>query len=473
MDDDKGKLGLAKTILFMRALYFTVWAGKFIGQQYMAIFLKSFPFINDFLVGMIMSLGYLVTTGSQLAWGNIADHSRTKNTILNIAIIGFSVGLLLLVTPSHSSLGTLLASAFLFYVFISIPGLMADSIVVENSAKMGISFGVVKCFSSAGAGVIAFSMFLLSLRIEVKPVTGFVMALVTSVLALAPAHFLPPTKGHAWVEKKAKGSRAVAGSDATASAASAASAASGDAAAASAATDSAAAGNAQAASASVPSASASAAAASAPPDAASANRAHHHALRAILQNRRLTLLLVYILLLFIGIQATNVFMGIYYSSEEGMNAGLGMYGLFYSICIALETGLMLYGNRLINAVPIRFIFTLVGFAACLRSLIIFLAPNIYIMQFSAFGHMLIFAPLWTRLAPYVNDIVPMEMQATGQAAWYVMAFGLGPMAGAALGGVVADSLGIRNLFLVTATLLFVVTSVFTFLFYLQHHRADD
>jgi MFS family permease len=161
-------------------------------------------------------------------------------------------------------------------------------------------------------------------------------------------------------------------------------------------------------------------------------------------------------------------MGIYYSSEEGMNAGLGMYGLFYAICIALETGLMLYGNRLIKAMRIHHIFMLVGFAACFRSLVIYLAPNIYIMQFSAIGHMLIFAPLWTRLAPYVNDIVPMELQATGQAAWYMMSFGLGPMAGAALGGAVAGSLGVRTLFLVAALMLFAVTFVYSFLFHRQY-----
>ncbi|MDR0469775.1 MAG: MFS transporter, partial [Peptococcaceae bacterium] len=285
---------------------------------------------------------------------------------------------------------------------------MADSIVVENSAKMNISFGTVKCFSSAGAGVIAFVMFLLSFRIEIKPYTGFAMAFFTTVLALIPAHYLPPTKGHAWGVKKAKTSRAKAGND------------------------------------------------------------DQQSFRAILKNHRLMLLLSYILLLFIGIQATNVFMGIYYSSEEGMNAGLGMYGLFYAICIALETGLMLYGNRLIKSIRIHHIFMLVGFAACFRSLIIYLAPNIYVMQLSAIGHMLIFAPLWTRLAPYVNDIVPMELQATGQAAWYMMSFGLGPMAGAAIGGAVAGSLGVRKLFLVAAIMLFVVATVYSFLFRQQY-----
>jgi len=399
---------VARTLFFMRTLYFTIWAGKFIGQQYMSIYLRGFPFIDDFIVGMIMSMGYLITTVAQLVWGNIADHSKTKNRILNIALVGFSAGLLMLILPAHTSITSLIACAFLFYVFIAIPGLMSDSIVVENTAKMNVSFGIVKCFSSAGAGAIALVMFFLSFRITIEPVTGFTMAFFATMLALVPAYFLPPTKGHAYGTRGSKDKK---------------------------------------------------------------DKNPNASFRAILQNRKLTLLLLYVLLMFIAIQATNVFIGIYYATEEGMNAGLGQYGLFYAICIGLETCLMVLGNRLILSLKIYHVFTLVGFAASFRSLILFLAPNLYVIQLCAIGHMLIFAPLWTRLAPYVNDIVPQEMQATGQAAWYMMAFGLGPMIGAALGGVIAGGFGIRMLFMASSAMLFVLTIVFSFLFRWQYKSA--
>ena len=97
-----------------------------------------------------------------------------------------------------------------------------------------------------------------------------------------------------------------------------------------------------------------------------------------------------------------------------------------------------------------------------------LAPNVYIVQISGISHALTFAPLWSRLSPYVNEIVSMELRATGQAAWYIMAFGLGPMVGAALAGIIVDSFGIRNLFLSTASMLFVTGVVFYFLFKRQY-----
>jgi MFS family permease len=187
-------------------------------------------------------------------------------------------------------------------------------------------------------------------------------------------------------------------------------------------------------------------------------------LKAIFANRRLVLLLCYILFLFIGLSSANTFLGIYYATPQGLNAGLGTYGLYFTICIATETSLMLFGNRFWSKIHIYHIFLLVCLGACFRSLIVFLAPNIYVLQLSTIGHALLFAPLWSRLSPYVNSIVTKEMRATGQAAWYIMAFGLGPVLGSALGGWVANLCGIRNLFAVSAGMLFIVAVVFYFLF---------
>ena len=63
------------------------------------------------------------------------------------------------------------------------------------------------------------------------------------------------------------------------------------------------------------------------------------------------------------------------------------------------------------------------------------------------------------------------MRATGQAAWSIMAFGIGPMLGSVLGGTIAESVGMRNLFGVTSAMIFTVTLVFFFLF--RRQRALD
>jgi predicted MFS family arabinose efflux permease len=307
-----------------------------------------------------------------------------------------------LVLPKHASFLTLIPSVTVVFAVLIIPGMLTDTIIVENIDKTGTPFGTVKCFASAGAGAAALLLYLLSLFFEIKPTTTFMIAAFNSVLSFVPLHFMPVTRGHAHGLKSGK---------------------------------------------------------------------EKTSMKAVLKNRRLVLLLAYILLLFIGVQATNVFLGIYYATAQGLNAGIGMYGLFFAICIAVETSLMLFANKLWSRIDIYNIFLLVCLAACGRSLVIFLAPNVYVIQLCAIFHSLLFAPLWSRLSPYVNSIVTKEMRATGQAAWYIMAFGLGPVLGSALGGVIADLTGLRKLFLVTALMLFIIAFLFYFLF--RRRRALD
>ena len=398
------ELSTKKMVLYMRLLYFIFWGTMFISHTYIPIYLREFAFINDFTLGMILSGGFLITTAAQIFFGNLADRSKTKNKVLTFAQIGLVGGLILLSIPKHSAFITLLPAVFLFYIFFVIPGLLMDTIVVENAENAGVAFGTLKCFASAGACAMALALFLMSLFMELRTQTAFILAISCAVLSLLPARRLPPTKGYAKNTGKG-GGKAV--------------------------------------------------------------------FKEIIKNRKLMLLLCYVLLLFMGIQATNVFMGVYYASPDGMGAGLGMYGLFFAICIGFETALMLYGNRFLQAMDISNVFTLVSVAAFSRSLILFLAPNIYVLQLCAISQALIFAPLWSRLSPYVNEIVSKEMRATGQAAWSVMAFGIGPMVGAALGGMIANAVGMRSFFGVVAAMLLVVSVVFFFLFRRQRKNEQD
>ena len=385
----------ANTVLAMKALYLFFWGAVFITGQYMAIYLRSFSFTNDLLVGVIMSGGSLAATGSQFLWGYVADHSKTKNRVMLTTIAGVIIGMLLLILPNHTGYLTLLPCFFFFYFFNTVPGMLIDTITVENVGRLGIPFGSVRVFASGGAASGALMLYLFSLKLVLSPITTFIIAAACALISILPASYLPPTKGHAYGAKKSK-------------------------------------------------------------DTAS--------FKDILQNRRMVLLLFFLLLLFIGVQACNLFLGVYYATDVGMNAGLGQYGLFFAVCIGAETFTMTVGSRFFQRMDIYNIFILASVSAFFRPLIIFLAPNATFMYLLAISQALLFAPLWSRLSPYVNSIVPKEMRATGQAAWSIMVAGVAPMIGSALGGAIAGAFGMRNLFGITSVLLFIVMVVFTFLF---------
>ena len=121
-------------------------------------------------------------------------------------------------------------------------------------------------------------------------------------------------------------------------------------------------------------------------------------LTEILKNRKLMLLLCFILLLFIGTQATNIFLGVYLSAGDGLGAGLSMLGLFFVIGVGSEVLLMLYGNRHFQAMNIYNVLLLVSIAALVRSLIFFFAPGVFVFMLGAVAQAFMLAPLFCRLS---------------------------------------------------------------------------
>ncbi|MDR2650629.1 MAG: MFS transporter, partial [Clostridiales bacterium] len=71
-------------------------------------------------------------------------------------------------------------------------------------------------------------------------------------------------------------------------------------------------------------------------------------LKSILGNKRLILILAYGLFHFIAVSCVNNFLAIYFVTSDGLNAGMGMYGLFYAISIICEALVMLIGGKFIN-----------------------------------------------------------------------------------------------------------------------------
>jgi hypothetical protein len=91
------------------------------GVQYMSIYVRSFSFTNAFTVGLIISLGYLITTAAQLVWGTSPTTRRPKSNSENRdRRRGLNSRLIIL--PKHASYFTLVPSVSLVFVFLMIPG---------------------------------------------------------------------------------------------------------------------------------------------------------------------------------------------------------------------------------------------------------------------------------------------------------------------------------------------------------------
>ncbi|MDR3085929.1 MAG: MFS transporter, partial [Christensenellaceae bacterium] len=283
---EKGQNHITLAMVF---LYFIVWGSQFLSSNFLPIYISSLPFATSATVGLATALGSLITAVMQPVWGIIADHAKTKNSILRLALLGVSATIWLFILPQHTSLLTLLLSIAALYLFLLAPQSLTDTIVVENMPRVRLRFGAIKCFSSGGAACMAI---IVSCIRDIDTKTAFMLMSGVALLALVPLFFMPPTKGHAHGDEASK----------------------------------------------------------------------KVGLREVLQNKRLLLLLSFGVCHFTSVSCLNTFLGVYYATSAGLNAGIGMYSLLSAISITLEATLMLVGAKFFNRLNVYTVFLLAPLA---------------------------------------------------------------------------------------------------------------
>jgi len=426
----------------MAAMFALNGGSQFVASGMIAIYLGSHAFVNDTHVGIIVAIASLVTAVAQPLWGVVADHASSKNRILNILFICIAGMAWIIILPKHTGFATLLPAIIMLYSLVYIPISLTDTIVVENMDKVRMRYGVIRAFGAFGAAFAAFMTFVFSDAIDTNPQFAYIFLVLTALLSLIPLRFIPLTEGHAHAARKKTAGPAAQANPAAQSG---------------------------------PSANPELAESADPLDAAQTVGAEPGRggfnFAGIFKNKRMMLLLSYGLFTFICLSCQNTYFSVYFATDRGLNAGVGLYGLLFTVCIATEAIVMIFGSRLYSRLHIYTILTIVHVSAFARAFIIYIAPNAPFMFLMALFHGHVFGLLFLRIAPYIGSIVSDEMRATGQACWTVMFMGLGPVFGSLLGGLITSLFDIRAVFLFSAVALFLTTIVFFVLF--RRRRAAD
>ena len=174
------------------------------------------------------------------------------------------------------------------------------------------------------------------------------------------------------------------------------------------------------------------------------------AMRQLLSNRKLLLLLIFGFLGFTFGNIPTTYFSVYYSTARGLNAGTSMLGLFFAVSIASEVFILMGSGRLLKKVnPYAMLTVLLGVNG-IRMLLIYLIQNPYLMLVTAFFQAAWFGLIFSSVIPLINSIVTPENRATGQSLWVLTAFGLSQISGNLLAGVLADFISLRSIFLVGA-----------------------
>ena len=206
-------------------------------------------------------------------------------------------------------------------------------------------------------------------------------------------------------------------------------------------------------------------------------RGHAHgtkkkgAYRELLQNRRYMLFLLYGLALFLCGAMINAFFPIYVTTEKGLNAGVEVYGIFMGVTILIEAAVMCLGSKLFARMNPYVVFMFPLVAGIFRILIPTISSTWMDMLIYPIFHALWFGPLWAKVAPFIQSVMPLEMRATGQSFWTIVTCGIAPVIGSLAAGALADMFDIRVMFTIVCCMMAVLSVVFVLLF-LRQNRID-
>ena len=179
-------------------------------------------------------------------------------------------------------------------------------------------------------------------------------------------------------------------------------------------------------------------------------------------NKRYVLFLLYTFLLYAVSSVNVVFFPVYYTDVLG--GDIKHLSIMISVECFLEWGMMLiFGAKIAKTSP-RKIFLMIAFAAAFRCFAVWFTANPYLILLTYFGSVVWFGLQWSSVAPYICQIVPTDCNMTAQSIWTLASSGLGATAGSLIGGVIAQYLSIRSLFLI-ATLLMLLLAAFSPVFF--------
>jgi MFS family permease len=161
---------------------------------------------------------------------------------------------------------------------------------------------------------------------------------------------------------------------------------------------------------------------------------------------------IFIFIQFFSSSILATFTGVFFTGKSHLGGDVGVFGILLGVASIAEWLLIIALSKWTARADARLIFLLIAACGVGRSIILALAPSPIVAAFTFLFYPLYFALLGATAAPYIKSIVPAESNAFAQGVFMVVSFGLGTFTGSYVGGIIADGLGMRNMFFVVTTL---------------------
>ena len=180
-------------------------------------------------------------------------------------------------------------------------------------------------------------------------------------------------------------------------------------------------------------------------------------------NKKYISFLILTFLFYFCSSITATFLPVYYTAKDGIGGSVGVLSLMISVATFLEWGIMIVFSGVLEKMKAKHKFFIMGISGIFRSGIIFLVENQYLILLCFLFQGIWYGLLWSSVTPYIKKIVPENSLASAQGTWTVVSAGLATFAGTYAGGVIAEAIGLKMLFMIVSVILFFATALSTIL----------
>ncbi len=182
------------------SIYAVLLASECINFTFLPVYLSRDLAMNHTKVGILISMGSVVTIFAQNFWGVKADRSKSKNRILAITILGTGFFSLFFLFPSIHGFWSLFAIISFMFVFFLSEQSLCEAITLEKAEKYHFSYGTIRCAGSLGYSLCAL---ILSFIPGITILQMFFAFTLLTFAMLIPLLFVPKTPGLQKSEKRA------------------------------------------------------------------------------------------------------------------------------------------------------------------------------------------------------------------------------------------------------------------------------
>jgi PPP family 3-phenylpropionic acid transporter len=183
---------------------------------------------------------------------------------------------------------------------------------------------------------------------------------------------------------------------------------------------------------------------------------------SLLRDKKLVLYISFALIIQITLGYYNSFFGIYFQSLGASRTLIGTASFISGIS---EVPFLLFAHRILSKVKIEKALIFAGFASVFRWFFLALSASTYVVLLLQLLHGLIYIVIAVSLATYINNSVPRELKASGQALNAIVGTGISRVIGSLLGGYFSDIFGIRNMFFVNSFFVLLAIIIWSYFFF--------